>query len=94
MKKRVYLSVLVLFLMIALAVGFMGAASARATTSRHKFVTTVTVSAGDSLWSIAKEYYSDDCGSMEDYIYEIKRSNHLYDDKITLGQAIIVPYYR
>ncbi|MDE7298515.1 MAG: LysM peptidoglycan-binding domain-containing protein, partial [Lachnospiraceae bacterium] len=53
----------------------------------------VCIEPGDSLWSIAQEYYSAECGSFSDYVAEIKRSNGLKGDTIHTGAYLIVPYY-
>lgn len=54
---------------------------------------TIEIKSGDSLWSIAADNYTDECESMTDYIYLIKTCNSLYDDNITAGCHLIVPYY-
>lgn len=58
-----------------------------------KTVTSVYIQPGDSLWSIAETFYTQECGDFQDYIEEIKRSNRLKDDTIHAGAYIIVPYY-
>lgn len=58
-----------------------------------KTVTSVCIQPGDSLWSIAKDFYTPECGNFQDYIMEIKRSNNLKGDTIHAGAYIIVPYY-
>lgn len=63
------------------------------TKPKEKTVASVYIRPGDSLWSIAEQYYSEECGSMKDYIAEIKRSNGLKEDTIHVGAYIIVPYY-
>lgn len=53
----------------------------------------VPISSNDTLWSIAEEYYTDDCGSITNYINEIKRCNALTSDEIYAGNNIIIPLY-
>lgn len=53
----------------------------------------VPVTGKDTLWSIAKENYSAEYGSLKDYIKEIKRCNSLTSDRINAGSSIIVPIY-
>lgn len=58
-----------------------------------KLVESVRIGKGDSLWSIASEYYTEECGGMKRYINEIKRTNHLSSDTIHEGNYLLVPYY-
>ena len=56
--------------------------------------TSVQVTAKDSLWSIASDYYSDaQNGTIKDYVREIKRCNGLDSDEIYAGNHIVVPIY-
>ncbi len=63
-------------------------------TDKKKTVTSVYISEGDSLWSIADKFYTSECGDMNDYIDEIADTNHLNGDTIHAGNYLIVPYYR
>lgn len=60
---------------------------------REKTVTSVKIEKGDSLWSIASHYFTDEYKDMNVYIEEIKFSNGLTSDTIHEGRYIIVPYY-
>lgn len=64
-----------------------------ALTGREKHVITVSVKKEDTLWSIASEYYTSDCGTMNSYIKEIQESNHLSSDTIYEGSTILVPVW-
>ena len=59
----------------------------------YKYYKSIEVSRGDSLWSIAKEYMSQDYDSIYDYIDELKQMNHLDSDDIHAGQYLTVSYY-
>lgn len=62
---------------------------------KYKYYTQITVSQGDTLWSIADTYMDDTMySSKSEYIKELKSINHLncFGD-IQSGQEIIVPYY-
>lgn len=58
-----------------------------------KLVTSIKVEEGDSLWSIATEYRTEEYTNIATYIDEIKRSNGLESDTIHEGQYLIIPYY-
>lgn len=53
----------------------------------------VCIEEGDTLWSIASTYYVPECGSMKEYISEIKKTNHLTTDTIYAGRYLLIPYY-
>lgn len=53
----------------------------------------VYIETDDTLWRIAGKYYSEEFGSIEDYIKEIKKCNSLKSDAIYAGRHIIVPIY-
>lgn len=60
---------------------------------RVKNVASVEIQKGDTLWSIASRYMTDDYNDINEYIAEIMESNRLTSDKIQAGNYIIVPYY-
>ena len=62
-------------------------------TISYKYYTTVTVATGETLWDIAKKYSSEEYGSIENYIREVKSINHISGDRICAGEALTVPYY-
>ena len=53
----------------------------------------IEVSYGDTLWSIAGNYITDEYSSMDAYINEVKYINSMGDTVITAGSSIIIPYY-
>lgn len=59
----------------------------------EKYVTAVYIESGDSLWTIAERFYTEQNSSMKDYIREIKECNHLSSNQIRQGQYLIIPYY-
>lgn len=61
--------------------------------SREKLVTSVRIEKGDTLWSVAERYMTEEYSDINTYIKEIKRSNGLTSDVIHEGAYIIVPYY-
>lgn len=67
--------------------------TAENTTFREKLVTSVKIEKGDSLWSIASEYITDEYTDMNTYINEIKKSNGLISDIIHEDCYLIIPYY-
>lgn len=60
----------------------------------YKYYKSVVVEAGDTLWDYADEYSTKEYyDSHQDYINEVMQMNGLYDDQITEGQHIVLPYY-
>lgn len=60
---------------------------------RIKQIASVEIKKGDTLWSIASTYISDEYKDMNEYIEEIMISNRLSSDTVHAGSYIIVPYY-
>ena len=60
---------------------------------RVKQVTSIQIQKGDTLWSIATRYISDEYKDVNEYIAEIMHSNGLASEDIHTGNYIIVPYY-
>ncbi|MCD7826589.1 MAG: LysM peptidoglycan-binding domain-containing protein [Clostridiaceae bacterium] len=88
-------------LLIVLLVLIFGASQAfhtvsvevKASDTRELSFKSVPVTNQDTLWSIAKENYSSEYQSIQEYIEEIKRCNSLSSDEIRAGSFLLVPYY-
>lgn len=72
---------------------FMTGPTSDAASASHKVVSSVYIEPEDTLWSIAQEYYTKECGSMQEYVQEIKDTNGLSGDGIHAGRYLVVPYY-
>lgn len=62
-------------------------------TRRELGYKSVFITDKDTLWSIAKENYSGEYGSLNNYIKEIKRCNSLLSNRINAGSSLVVPVY-
>ncbi len=58
-----------------------------------KEIVSIQINKGDTLWSIASRYMTDDYKDMNTYIDEIKETNGLSSDTIHEGSYIVVPYF-
>ncbi len=94
-KKRIWrFGIAVLLLVVIFSVFFITkTVTAQRAMDRTKLVTTVEVKKGDTLWSIASTYFTEEYNDLNEYIDEIKDSNGLVTDDIHAGNYIIVPYY-
>ena len=59
----------------------------------YKYYKNVEIQCNDTLWDLAKANYCKDKQSMEEYMNEVKRINHLEDDAIVAGNYLVLPYY-
>lgn len=59
----------------------------------YKYYTSIQITEGDSLESIAKEYMTKEYENINMYLYEMMQMNSLNDETIHTGQFLIVPYY-
>lgn len=68
-------------------------AKSQAANIREKRVVSVMVEQDDTIWTIAGRYYTDECGSMKEYVSEIKQCNSLDSDTIYAGYPLVVPVW-
>lgn len=68
-------------------------AQAAPATPTYKYYTSVQIQKGDTLWSIADSYMTDEYADKRAYIQEICSINHILEDDIHSGQYITIPYY-
>lgn len=94
-KKRIWiLGAIVLLLIIIFSISFVTkTVTAQRDVARTKLVTSIEVKHGDTLWSIASDFMSEEYDNLNDYIDEIKESNGISSDEIHAGNYIIVPYF-
>lgn len=94
-KKRIWiLGAAILLAVVLFSVLFITkTVTAQRDGNRAKLVTSIEVENGDTLWSIASDFISDEYNDMNEYISEIKVSNGMTSDDIHVGNYIIVPYY-
>lgn len=93
-NRPLFLISLILVCSIMLSLGIITTkVTAERALEREKIVTSVKIEKGDSLWSIASQYITEEYKDMNVYIEEIKLSNGLTSDTIHEGRYIIVPYY-
>ena len=63
------------------------------TTDREKFYTSIIVEKGDTLWSIADEYMSDEYEDRDSFMDEVREMNHLTGSIIHVDSTLLIPYY-
>lgn len=64
-----------------------------ASTANQKYFVCIDIDEGDTLWSIADMYISEEYSSVDEYVEELKELNQLTSDKIYSGATLVVPYY-
>lgn len=80
-------------LFLAVKASTMTIPSSEETAGKKLCVQTVKIERGDSIWALAKEYYTEDWGDMRDFVEQIKKSNNLSSDEIHAGNYIVIPHY-
>ncbi len=88
----IVLFMVVLFLIVLFVLPERTAAAGNSTGGTYK-ITSVQIEEGDSLWSLASEYYTDEFSSIRAYITEIKRMNGLTSDVLYTGNYILIPHF-
>ena len=97
LKQKIAFLVLSIILILIVSLIF-GTIRTNATTQetairQYKYFTSYTVKYHDTLWEIAPAYMDGHYDSIEDYIAEVERMNHIDADKIKAGTTIMLPYY-
>ncbi len=94
-KRRIWMAgTAVLLALLLFSILFITkTVTAQRTVERRKQVISLEIQKGDTLWSIASAFYTNDYDDMNEYIEEIKDSNGMISDQINTGNYIIVPYY-
>lgn len=72
---------------------FASMPKAGSSAASHKYYKSIDVNAGDSMWSIAELYLSEEYASKQDYIKEIMEVNHMDSTTLYADQKLIIPYY-
>jgi len=85
----------ILTLTFGLTLKSMNASAKNIQTNDYKYFTVVKVEIGDTLTSIAKEYYDENhYNNLNELMKEIKYSNHITNsNELKEGQNLVVPYY-
>lgn len=60
--------------------------------SSYTYYKSIVIKEGDTLWSIAKEYRTDESSSTEEYVQELREINNLTSDTIHAGQHLVIAY--
>jgi cell division protein YceG involved in septum cleavage len=94
-KPAVFITGTIILAIMILAMGILSTnVSAKKIPFREKTVVSVKIEEGDTLWSIASQYITEEYQDMNTYIKEIKKTNGLFEDTIHEGKYIIVPYFK
>ncbi len=94
-KRRFWVAAIAsLIIILFLSVFFISkTVTAQRRSDRNKLITSIEIKKGDTLWSIAESYITEEYHNINDYIEEIKTTNGLTSDTIYAGYYIVVPYY-
>jgi len=94
LQKRLIISVIAIAVFVLIAfVLVQGVKASTESNKRTKTFSSVEVKPGDTVWSIANEYMSDEYTDVNELVNEIEKTNHISANSITAGSYIIVPYY-
>lgn len=104
MKKRRYARIkrmmtIVSVMIISVCVLLFGSAFASAhgtaddSLVSRKYYKSIVVNEGDSMWTIAGQYQSEEYQSRQEYIDEVMEINQMKSTTLYENQKLIVPYY-
>ena len=87
----IVLFMVALFLIVLFVLPERSAAAGNSTCTYT--ITSVQICEGDSLWSLASRYYTEEYSSITEYIAEIKRMNGLSSDVLYAGNYLLIPHF-
>ena len=96
LRRRFFMAIMTVVLVLVLAVSyhaFLSEANTGEKEISYKYYTSIEVSYGETLWTIADEYACAQYDSLNDYVDEVMQINHLKEELIIAGQYLIIPYY-
>lgn len=88
------MSFLIILVIFGISICHNTVNSASKESPQAKCYKSIQIQTGDSLWSIAKQYYTDDWDNINIFIEEIKMFNGISNDNIHIGNYLAIPYYK
>lgn len=99
-KKSIIFRIIFIFAIILLSIVILFITPYRTKVSanntsacRNKYYKNIYVNCGDTLWSIADKYITDEYSDNFQYINEVMNINNMHDTSIKSGMKICIPYY-
>lgn len=96
-RRHFFMTVMTICLVMVFSIsvnGFLSNAQSDEDRTSYKYYKSISIASDDTLWSIAQEYIDEEhYDSIDEYIKEVKKLNHLYNNTITYGKYLIIPYY-
>lgn len=83
----------ILAALIACMGSLLKAKAVTAVSASDRVISVICVKEGDTLWSIAADFYTEEYEDISAFIREIERCNGI-SDHIRIGQNLYVPHYR
>ena len=97
LRRNIMMSIITVVLIVTFSIGgFATYSKAQDNESviLYKYYTNIEVQYGESLWDIADTYFCEEkYKNYEHYIAEVMQINGLYNEEISAGSYLIVPYY-
>lgn len=97
LRRNIMMTMFTAVLILTLSVGGFAIGSKaqnKESVVLYKYYTNIEVQYGETLWDIAGTYFCEDkYDDYEHYISEVMQINGLYNEEISAGSYLIVPYY-
>ena len=97
LRRNILMTIFTIVLIFTLSIGGFAIGSKAQDQEEvilYKYYTNIEVAYGESLGDIANKYFCEEkYNSCEDYILEVMQLNGLYNEKVSPGTYLMVPYY-
>lgn len=97
LRRNIFMTVFTVVLILTLSIGGFAIGSKaqdKDAVVLYKYYTNIEVSYGETLWDIADKYFCEEkYRSYEHYISDVMQLNGLYEEEVSPGTYLMVPYY-
>ena len=97
LRRNIIITLFTIILVLTFSIGCFTIASKAQDKEEivlYKYYTNIEVQYGETLWDIAERYFCEDkYDDYKHYISEVMYVNGIYNEDISAGSYLIVPYY-
>jgi len=91
-NRKIALALLIGLCLLVGFIAFSNKAAAENSREVYTYYTSYEIQPGDTLWTIADQFTGPDFTDKDDFIEDIKYTNHMLDDDLIAGNYLVIKY--